>query len=762
MPKIPTRIATEKPKAPGSTRMSLLSGGISPQIPSVPQQRPVLTTPSTIDIQPFARAIQKIVVGLEKKDIDRRAYEEAMWVEKNTTGARKHWMAWMNEVSKSPKINLVDDMTDEFSEYSRSIIENAPSEQAHLAITKNLNSLYLSLMGQSMQIEARTQSQKTIIDLNDMVADASDMIASSNSPGVLYEEQARLRAIVDTAEDIGKISPEMAANFRQSVNNLAADAAEHIASTNPTEALKIIENAEGIDMRRRTSVIDKINRSKKTHNSLFAAEQESMLQDHLSKLERTGAGNPLFDMRVYSTARGEGNAFRAQKAINIATGLFEGRSFMRGKSLGEIDEVLNSFHPDSKENKSATFSKLSDDERVALHAALIREAQEQVKLMNNDPFTYSLQDPVVRERFNEAESAAEDVRVAMRLGAIEASLSFQESIGIVEGNRSVIPMDQARQIADRINNASPDEVQNEFISLSNIYGRYYPDVFRDLSRLPDNERISSSLQIVALHLGKPWIADFIKANRIPDKEFGLEREKMTDIDSKLFGNKELQSFKSSMINSNPDLIGTANDYQESVRKFAMLLLSRGSETSASKATERAIDAIINSEYDFGEANDQVYAIKKRYTNERGTESVFTEDEIKQVEKGLNITLGRGFMGKRFIEASKMSVDNLDWSVLYLPAQMREEDQRAAAQRSLKNMAFWATSPENDGVILYLPGLSGTAQPWLDRNGREVKITFVEAMEMGQAFQRNQQGTGGRGKDLLGRSFSERGGISLGP
>lgn len=658
--------------------------------------------------------LMRVSLTLQKRNEAKKDYEDALWVEEQDTSTKKAWITWYDQIKDDPPEGMVQTFDRDFNAHLNQLIEQAPSDKAKLALKQSLNNFGLDMLKTTMLLEAKTNVKKTTLRLNTQLATASDLIAASNSPKVLFDQMSILREGIKAAKSIGLITDDIAQSFNNSVSLLGADAVEHFAINNPKMAKAVLDDLTDLPLDRRTALEEKIGRISNTHSTLFKAEQTAALKSNIAQILNTGQASELFNIEAYKEAHSDGDAFNATNQIKVAHKMYSVRQEMLGKSKADIEAVLSKNSPKNK-------TEIGFDEQQDVYESASRFAHDQIKLMEEDPFTYALQDPVVKELQDQFISTKAKDKTPLYQSLIAANLAFQESIGIPDGMRSVITRSDAKRIAANINAALPDQVERGFFDLMQQYGQYYPDVFRDLSRLPQGERIDTSLQIIAHHAGKPWVNDFLQATRANKDALNLSPADNTALESEIRSNKDISSFRSAVSSSDPRNLGYASDYSDAIKTFAASLYLRGKATSPEKAVDMATQLIISSTYGFGEVNGMKYAISRNIVGDNNNPITMGDDEVRSVSSELSSIL----KDKRNLKI--LNPANIDDRVFVMPTELKSEDRLKLIDAAIADSAYWATTSDNQGVVLMIPGMGGTSAPLKTKDGREIKITFKQAL-----------------------------------
>ncbi|CAB4182691.1 hypothetical protein UFOVP1090_27 [uncultured Caudovirales phage] len=641
------------------------------------------------------------------KVAQKQDYDNTIWAESQYTEAQRTWMQWTNDVQKTGEENVLGRFNNEYDKFQTDMLKTAPNEKAKERLKMKLDDLGTRVFDSSLRIQAANQAKNTINTFDNMLTSSVDTVAES--PELYSSEQTRLGDMLKMARDQGRITEETYANGKSKVDELSANAAEALVATNPTRAKEIIDGAEGIPWTRRKSVLAQIAQAEKSNDTLYQYQQQELFKSNLDSVSSTGKTVDSFNVEGYVAAfpKARQGAAReeATKQIKLAETVYSGRIDMNGKTPSQINEVLHAHTP------KAGAADFSDQQMV--YEKLITAADTQVKLFKNDPFTYSRQDPVVNKSWDLVErlpdNADPQLRQTLTTQAMEASLNFQRGAGVPEGNITVVSRDQAMALAKQINEGDAAQVQQAYGQMMQNYGKYYPQAFRSLVKLPEGQRIDATTQIAALHYGKPFLGDFLQAVKVPDSDYKLDPGDRKTIRETLPVNNNFLAFSQSMTSANPAAISMVNDYGQAIEKYATSLVARGKGTPK-EAIKTATDLIIGQAYGFAVVDDVPVAVKRQ----QGTTNL-TDDDIKNVQSWLRQS--------RY----SMNGDNVDPKQFNFPSGISDEMKKTSIKDTLNNDSFWVTNPANDGATLFMNGVDGTTQQIKGKDGKPIESKFVDAL-----------------------------------
>ena len=678
----------------------------------------------------FERSLRMIDDNMERRE----AYNNALWVHEQSTKAKKQWMQWMNDEQNNTDTDITARFREQYQEYMAEAAEKAQNPRARAALVSELDSLGIKMLGQSMHLEARNRSQESIVRLNALVRDASDVIALSSTPKIdLKEQQNQLRDNVASAQASGKITRRMADSFRDSINNLSAEAVDYLTTKDPQLAQEILDESKHIPMNIRAALTRRIQAANKKHDSLFRAEQVELLKNHVALIQDTGQGSPLWSEQVFKSATSAGATYDAKVKIAQAHKYFAAKSEMEGGNPAEIAATLSKFAPGPKKSKNY----LRDRESFV---DLSRLARSKIKQFNEDPFTWALQDSTLKEQAEGLSKADPSTQAVLLDRMIDNNLAHQAAGGVPDGLRTVAPLDTLKEISSSLNNAEPQQVVARLQELNGKYGKHFPRLIGNLSSLTGDHQVDTVIQLAALNMGRPWVTDFINATRIPDSDFTVSPEARNDIKNKVSSAEGLVDLQESLTatSSNPERIKYAADFSEAVRKQAMLHASRG--MSVSKAVKKAGEQLISENFAFGDSGGKVYTISRQYVSKDGRLETFSGQDLDKIRRMLDMELERTELpvfaprarkpGGKFEKYKGIDPKTIDMARLGY-------DERTDPMDLMYQNLFWATSEDMAGVTLFAPGVAGNAKRVFDTEGRPFKISFEGALRKYETWEVDQ-------------------------
>jgi hypothetical protein len=715
MPRVPTLLSGGNVKTGpvASQRTAFQGPGAPPQISFAGAEAQASAGRSVAGgLSAIAGAAQQIDNKLRVKAEQRQQQDNHLWSESQYTTAQRDWIQWTDDVQKNGSENVVEQFKEKFAAYQAEALKIAPNEDAANRLKMKLDDLGTRVFDSALKIEAHNRVTNTVNTFTRMLEDTTDVVV--RDPHLAGYPISELEQNLKKSFDEKRIPEQTYLTLRNKVQELSAIQAEAVAAKDPEFARTVLEHADGLDWPRRRQVLNTIERAEQTNDSLFKYQQQELFKSHIDSIMETGRGVDGFTAEGFAASlpkeHREAAMAEVRDKVEIAKTVFAGKTDLQGKTPGQIGEVLKKYQPapgDVKFNdKQEVFHKLTE------------LADHQVKLFHQDPFSYSRQDPVVDKAWHLVEELPKDAKPELvqqlTQQALEASVSFQRHAGVPEGRLSAMSIPAAAQYAERINKGDTRQVQEAFGQLQGTYGKYYANAFRDLVRLPEGQRIDAATQVVALHMGKPFLTDFLAAVRTPESDMKLDPKDSQQLKDKLVTSPEFMAFKGAMLSANPGAASMVDDYHHAVEKYATSIYFRGKAKNPSDAVKQATELVIGSAYGFSTVSGTPVAVKRDQGNVK-----FSDDDVKLIGAGL------GSLQKI------VSPDRIDTSRFAFPENLSPEAKQRSIQQTLKVDSFWVTNPQNDGATLYMNGAEGTSAPVKWKDGRPVDVKFTQALYRGK-------------------------------
>lgn len=642
----------------------------------------------------------------------RAAYDNHMWSESNFTTAQRDWIQWTEDVQKNGSEDVVGQFNEKFADYQSKLLAAAPNEDARNRLKLRMDDLGTQIFDKSLKIEAVNRSQNAINLFTGMLQDTVDSV--SKDPELYAVPQHELLQNLKLAREQNRITEPVYQKLVEQAQNISVVAAEALVVKDPDYAKEIIDNAQGIDWSRRKAVLSEIEHAKASNDTLYRYEQSELLKSHLDSIMDSGVGARDFsiDRYVASFPKDHQGAARAEalSRVDVAKNLFVGKTQLQGQPPDKIPALIEKYRPESGD---ANFN-----DRMTVYQKLSEFADQQVKLFQKDPFTYSRQDPVVDKAWRLVEELPKDAKPELvqqlTQQALEASISYQKNAGIPDGRLSAMSQGAASRYAEQINRGDTKQVQDSFARLEGIYGKYYPQAFRDLVRLPEGQRIDAAMQVVALHMGQPFLTDYIAAVRAPLNDMRVDPKDYQQLKDRLVTDPTFMAFRGAMLSANAGAVPMVDDFHDGIAKYAQQMLFRGKAKNPGDAVQQSVAMVIGSAYGFATVDGTPVAVKRQQGK-----TLYDDESIATIGRALG-------QFQRTIPSERVDVTRFGF-----PANVSEDMRKRSVDATIKNDSFWVTNPQNDGAVLYMNGSEGSTAPVKWKDGRQVEAKFDLALHYGK-------------------------------
>jgi len=700
----------------GSGRVSPVSTAISTPRASVPRA-PNLPDVEVgdglgINFAPFLKDLSTVGASLQNRLKKREDLSDMMWVEDHSSETRVKYLGHLKALGENPSDDIIAKLDTDYTEYVGKLLEDSPSDKATYALTRDLNSFRETLLGASLGIKARLNVQRNITSLNKIFTNASDIISKDPRAETLAEQQQNLITLVNASRGQGAIDEKVHRSYIDSIHNLSAELAENLVGDDPRAAQGILDDAKHLSLPVRTRIQSKIDRALSTLGNLAVFRAKQDLENNKVSILKNGKEDPNWDIADYADIMTPAAVEEAEGEIQTNKDLYAAQESMRAQSPNEMNTILAEFVGDDR------LSYMRD----AMIPRLTTFRNNQEKLLNTDPYAYTMQSPVMGSLAKQFDSISEDneaLRLATMQKMIETSYLIQKHLGINDGVRAPIPLDRAEEIAGFLNGADPNDIGPKLREVMTLYGDYYPDVFRTLVGLPKSQRIDTSIHITALHPNAIWIKEFNDAMRVDESEYNFSNDNNNLFEDTAVTHSDIDNFMRASVaaDSSEDRTSYAFGFQSSIIKYAKSLYFRGKVNSPVKAINLATDRIINSKYSFDEINGQVYAIRRDLRSTDGTPVDLDDSDFNKINAFLEQKIKSGSLG--------LQLDDLDLSNFYSTFTMGDEAKLREVSNALRRNTFWVTTEDDQSARLYLKGRDDTSDPVRYKDQTLVEFNFSE-------------------------------------
>ncbi|WP_417329169.1 transglycosylase SLT domain-containing protein [Halomonas cupida] len=421
------------------------------------------------------------------------------------------------------------------------------------------------------------------------------------------------------------------------------------------EALETIRNIEDPDVRK--MALTEFSRANSEFNQLRAVEQSelnSRVDDATTAyLQGLDFSHPPVQADFFAAYGAEGGQRYEQfrKIQNVGEAL-------QSLSLASPDErarILSSYQPDEDGVASEGFA-----EDAELFGAVVNAAQSMQESLQEDPVKYLSQHSQEMRTLLEATATGTPASVEAYASGMIAE---QERMGVAQPK--LLTSEQQSRIVERFGNVEDggDNAAQVINSLQNEWGKHWPTVFRQLQ---------NDLPGAALVIGTG--VDEATANRLAriaplsttDLKQGLDGTDVTDVRDAM--NERMADFRVTLVNQAGGERTFTTFYEEGSR-LAYSYMAEG--TGPQDAVDKAFSALVEDRYTVVDT----YRVPKQF-------------DAGEIERGASTALEN-------IDPADLQFDRADW--------MDEDFANRQIKNILQENAYWVTSPDEGGLVLYSNG-----------------------------------------------------------
>ena len=280
--------------------------------------------------------------------------------------------------------------------------------------------------------------------------------------------------------------------------------------------------------------------------------------------------------------------------------------------------------------------------------------------------------------------------------------SEQERLGVPV--KKILPQSYVNQIRANFSPTIPPEMQAQNIkALKNTWGENWGTVFPEIAdKLPDDAYLMAKIS-------NP-VAQEILANLDSNKLQQLRKEnpKISEIDEYYKTNETYNNLRQSYFQQSiggPDVM---LKYQNGVMKVASALMGADSNLSADKALERAVNLVIDSDYQFLEWN----AIPIR---------------VPRVFNGKKYNTGN--INRGFESARDSLFTRKDYYLTSSSGNLTEEEQLQKVIGAIRNGVTFVTASDDSGVYAKVQDAEGNYQYLRTLDKKPIFFTWDDLVEM---------------------------------
>lgn len=427
---------------------------------------------------------------------------------------------------------------------------------------------------------------------------------------------------------------------------------------------------------KRMLMIEQAQNKLKENDTRFRAEVNDRYQNALVDIRANGQTSVVSDGEIRSAYRND-----PLKAEALVKNLREEKTFYGARQAVKFtspqeDELLLKTWTPQGENAATTAPR---------YEALVRAVQEKRRALAEDPGGYVRQtSPEVQAKFAEAEADPKKLPAAL-----EMSDQVQSQLGVPPFDRRLLGKGQAETMVRQVMDLKGEKMADAMQGMAAQYGRYWPQVFRELQqhKLPDN---LSVLATIDNPVARVQMANTLKAEtERKGSSRDLAGEDAKDIDKDVA--VALEPFRRSLSLA-PNGTQVGDRYEDSVKLLAYRYAVQGMK--GSQAAKQAAQDVALERYDFAQSGPAAIRAPKGRMDQAQQWAKLAAESLKPED----------------IQAPPARPGET------LTIQQRESAYAQAARRG-----FWITNENDDGWVLMDPA----GQPVMKRDGTRVGFRYDE-------------------------------------
>jgi hypothetical protein len=351
-----------------------------------------------------------------------------------------------------------------------------------------------------------------------------------------------------------------------------------------------------------------------------------------------------------------------------------------------------------------------------LYGELSGFAAKREKALEDDPAAYVRSNPAVK--------------------TFEDSLSLQGALGVSPERQRVLTKAEASGFVGKFNAMPAEDRVQAMNQLADSSGKHFDLVFRDLVEAklsPENHVLLSLRDNPSAAAVTPVLAEAIKLGP-QELRKNIPAADLKAVDEGV--NEALSEYMNTVVvaDTTGEQTQFVNQIKNVVGSVALVYYRKGISgkhgLTGNEAAKLAADQIVNSRY---HPIDGTYAIPKRFNE------AFTRDNLRETQQNID----QAQFDFRIPSSSN--------------AELKSDQLRSDYLNAIKRNGFWATNPDETGVILY----DHAGNPVHNTKGGFFEIRFQDAEKSRDGEQQgmlpvwDSMGTGGTPLDAIKGQFGEK-------
>lgn len=447
-------------------------------------------------------------VGFGLADMEKKKQEEdaAAWSAEQLSKARLDWtQQQIDREQNAPAgaANYTGTLSKDFDEYTSSLLENAPTENARSYLRNQLTGLKTGIIGRGMEFEARSRLNDRLDKVNTAVDNAriavdldpsqyqvalAENLSTLNALDIPEDKKREIAQNAQQALSFASVSARMRSNpggVLQQLGDQQGGGALDVRSLNADNRLRLRNQAEA-ELKRREA---EAKQAAAISRAELAYRSQDALAGYMQGLEVENAPTAQEYIAAYGAERGQ----------QMYTALTRAQAFgtdMQTFATLPINE-REKFVQDRMPGAEGVVAGTGFAEQQQLYGQVVKQAQSLNKQLIEDGSGYAIKyAPQVGAAWQGVQSVDDPAAAPGIYQAFaEATTGEQTRLGIPAANQTILPASYVNQMAAAFKdpaNAGPRQIQM-IDEMKRNWGQFFPQVFRQVSSaVPDSVKVIGS------------------------------------------------------------------------------------------------------------------------------------------------------------------------------------------------------------------------------------------------------------------------------
>lgn len=567
----------------------------------------------------FLSATESLVRGLSATGADANYHRDlanSQWMDNAAISTTDSYNKFFDENKDKAGKGLPDIFHASYEKYTGEALANADkqglTEEQRNQFQSHLAHIGAGFLEKSIAMEGVGRANTSVNLLNDSLAKTNDMV--NTVPGLWRPMQAAMQSQLDGLRAANYLTPNAIESYNRDIANVAVTAARSVLGTDPDHAEEIMREAQGVEPNLRFAVANEIKSARNSRDVLGQYAQDQLLDSNLSSIVHTGVPAKDFNRDAYLAAQPErerGVAARELDAkLYLANAGFKVTSQMEGAPPTKLQQVLDAAKPTPGASDFALKSKI--------YEVAQEQARRNFSEFTQDPFGYSMKNPVVADMQRRAQQLAQnpmmsapDAAVKANQAMIQASVDWQiKEAGIPANDVVVAPLQALQQNAQMLNTLKGDVLEKQIAGLQLAYGENFPTLVSNMLSLPPSQRANGDVAAIIQAMQHPSGSSVANNLQIDPKTYDYTDAQKTLFGETMASNTVLNQMKHSMVAGGADMSNDIEGLNNAVKKDAYGLLAHGQATTVKDAVNKAVGRIVSQNYDFSDMNGQTIQVPR--------------------------------------------------------------------------------------------------------------------------------------------------------